>query len=986
MRQKELLDSIKKYLSRFEVQVKISSANNEYDINVHSENVIIPILNLIFGTKLKNANYSEGKNTEAIDLIDETQGLAFQVTSTKGIEKIKSTISKFVNSKYRNKIDTLYIYILREKQNHYTQDILDKAADKRIKFSSKENILDASDLYRKLNELNNLDIITEVEEILRTQFSDIYINRTFTLRQFEDFKSRYKQSCVANFSRINFFGLSVSTNKPREIELYLLFVKPTFSANGFDPYDLYSNDFIYLEDSFSNNLTPRFVDSSKGFRISKNYETLLSQLDVSKYFSESIIRLEDTSTLKNFETFHGVLQKRVEVNFTDLFSGSKNIVVIGKPGAGKSSFIKYSICKILEGDLEVFSNKEIYQYIPFRIELHKYNKFKKSKSGGILDYLNDLLKSEYQQTLESENIISIFKKFPSLLFFDGLDEIFDIQERLEVRNDIETFVKNYDKIKSVVTSRYESYEEVTLSDKLFSKYELLDFNDAQVEEYVDKWYSIEESNINIRERESSNCLLQLKSVEPELKHNPLLLSLILLLYRNELDIPTSKLSIYESCTNTIVETRDVKEKKLDINLKIVNKLSIFTSLAYWQFQNESLSKGTQSFETVRTHIIKYLLDKGEFSDENFAQQATDEFLDFAKVRSIYFENKFTHKTFLEYFTAYYIYSFYYGNWRKAEEFSDLLTSYIGLSAWSVVLELLICKIDSTQINYEIVDDLVEKLYEKNKIDTLIFLLQIIKYLKNISPKMTRFILSKSIEFCFKDGEATKELKVDYQEAIFTHLSNLGNIERFKEIIENSFFEIVKKNTISNLIINAFAYEFAIVSGNTSLVKLLQENNLEINNEYIFILKHYPNLFDNSKYLESLKIFMSTYPIAKTSEVYESPFKQKIFFNANKFNWSLTFLLSNLSKESPYSLFQQLTKAGVPKEILVESAKKKSAEASITELNQKIKITHEKDSTYKQFIRNLQNSYIPPVPEKSSKKSQKKSNFYDQFYKTRKSRR
>jgi len=980
MRQKELLDSIKKYLARFEAQVRISTLNNEYDINIHAENVVIPILDLLYRTNLKNANFSEGKNNEAIDLIDEGKRIAFQVTSTKGISKIKNTISKFVKSKYKNKIDVLFIYILTKKQEFYTQDVLDKASEKKIKFNAKKNVIDSADIYRKICELNDLTIIEKIEQILRTQFSDIFINKTFTLSNLEDFRNRYTKSCISNFSRINFFGLSVRTNKPREIELYLLFVNPTFSSSRRRPdYLMTSDDLIVNIDTKWSNLNT--YSESSTLKSSKNLESYFSHLDVSKYFTTNkLISLDNTKTLNLFETFYSALQKTDEIPLSDFFSGPKNVVVIGKPGAGKSSFIKYCICKILERDKTVFESDEIYEFIPFRIELHKFNKFKKAKNGNIIEYLSELLESEHQCPLSPENIYSIIRSTPSLFFFDGLDEIFDIQERLTIRNDIETFVKSYHLTRSVVTSRYESYEEVRLSEREFAAFELLDFTDKQVDEYVRKWYTIEESDSAKREKESSNCLLQLGTVESELKHNPLLLSLILLLYRNELDIPTSKLNIYESCTNTIVETRDVKEKKLDIKLKIVNKISVFASLAYWQFKNESEGKTSSSFDKVRNYIKNYLLEKGEFEEENLSEQATDEFLQFAKIRSIYFENKFTHKTFLEYFTAYYIFSYYYGNWRKFETFLEVITSYIGQSSWSVVLELLICKIDANQINYQVIDELIEKLYKKKPADTLAFCLQILKYLNNISPKMIRFIIDKAIEFCFKEEEITGESKTDYQEPLFAHLCALGNLDRFKEIIENSFSTFITTNNATSILINAFAFEFAIVSGNTSLVKILQSKNLESNNEYIFILRHYPNLFDDVKYLDSLKAFLSMFPTSSTAETYRSPFKQKIFFNSDKFNWIITYLSRNISKDEMKSIYQQLLSTGVSKEVLIEAAKEKSVEIPTLQLEKHLNRSDEKDSSYKKFLKTLRDTFLSPIETTESRnKGSQKIQFYDKFF-------
>lgn len=970
MRQKDLLESIQKHLSRFESQVKISTANNEYDIGIHSENVIIPILNIIFDTNLVNTNYSEEKNSEAIDLIDETKRLAFQITSTKKIEKIKKTLSKFIGSKYKSKVDTLIVYIISEKQAQYSQVALDKVAEKKIRFSSREHIIDHKDIYRKIAELNDFSKIEKIEELLRLQFSDVVISKTFKLSDLDQFKTGYIESCITNFSRINFFGLSVSYIKPREIELYRLFVYPKFQslqsnrARRFHTDEYFTIPEAIETDRYLIHSTPTVIDHDVKIK-----------LDYSKYFlDKNIVKLMDYDSISNLRLFISDLNEREQINFSDLFMNDKHIVVIGKPGAGKSSFIKYAICKILQNDHHTFSSSEIYDTLPFRVELHKYNKFKKDGDGGIVEYLSELLKSDYQQTLSVENIIAVIKSFPTIFFFDGLDEIFDIQDRIQVRNDIETFVGQFDNIRSVVTSRFESYEEVQLSEKYFSVYEILDFNESQVDEYVKKWYDIEAENEALKNSESANCLRQLKNVDPELKYNPLLLSLILLLYRNELDIPTSKLSIYESCTNTIVETRDVKEKKLDIKLKILNKISVFASLAYWQFVGDSKGEGTPTFDTVKSYIKNYLIEKGEFNDEAIAQQATVEFMDFAKVRSIYFENKFTHKTFLEYFTAYYIYSYFYGNWKKAEDFSSLISNYLGLSAWSVVLELLICKIDSSQINYEVIDDLIDKQFEKNKIDSLIFFLQILKYLKNISPKKIQFVIDNSIAFCFKDGETTKESKVDYQELLFSSLASLASVDRFREIIEKSFSALIDSNTVDKTNLSYFAYEFAITSGSPTLVKILQDKNAQVNTQYLFILQHFPNLFDKGKYLESLKLFIGTFSSIKTQDTYKSPFRQKIVFNSPQFNWVTSFIANNIGKSSIKEIWEDLITVGVTNDDLLAALEKDNVAIDKFELQTKLDSNTYKNSNLNKVIKALRKKYLLPSVKKKTE-----GKFYEKFY-------
>jgi len=57
-------------LSRFTNEIKILNAAGLYDINIHSENVLIPLINLAYGLDVVNANFTEEKNFSAADLID----------------------------------------------------------------------------------------------------------------------------------------------------------------------------------------------------------------------------------------------------------------------------------------------------------------------------------------------------------------------------------------------------------------------------------------------------------------------------------------------------------------------------------------------------------------------------------------------------------------------------------------------------------------------------------------------------------------------------------------------------------------------------------------------------------------------------------------------------------------------------------------------------------------------------------------------------
>lgn len=957
MNQIKLLNSIKDYLTRFQLLVKIANAENEYDINNHAENIIIPILNIIFKSDFKNANI-EKKNADSIDLLDRSQSIAIQVTSTSGIEKVKSTLEKFLKYNHHDEIKNLFVYVISEKQNNYSQEAINKILKSKLKFDVKRQIIDARDIYGRIKALNDLHLFKKVNELLENQFSDSFISESFTFNDFVQFKKEYQEKCITNFSRLNFFGLSVS-KRPREVELYSLFVKPIFS---FKP--TLENYFIQAKTNI------KILNKSSKI----DTETIFDPETFEKFYYNFNIKNQnvDSKGILQLDAFNrSIWDDSVDKGFDELFTLSPNLVILGNPGAGKSSMIKYSICKILQGDESIFKDLSIYDRIPFRLELHKYNQSKVIKKVGFVDFLVETLISEYQTILSKDKLIKVLTYFPSIVFFDGLDEIFDIQERIEVRNDIENFIKTFSQAKVIVTSRYESYEEVNLDDKLFQKIEIKNFNQKQLEDYVQKWYSLEEANPNVRKDEIYNCLEQLKLVDDELKYNPLLLSLILILYRNDLELPTNKLSIYEGCTNTIVETRDTREKKLGINLKISSKISVFSALAFWQFNTESKNINNNS---VQAFVKDYLLKKNEFQDEYLANTAANEFLDFAKTRSIYFENKFTHKTFLEYFTAYYIFSNYYFKHSNLEKFNEILNNNLGLSSWAVVLELLICKIDSNLIDYEVIENIITEQLLVNTNDAILFFLQIMKYLTNVSDSISVILIKTAICRCFSTTFKLKESKIDHKDILFNHIVNLFRIYRFRSIIKKTFSNLIEEQGLTNKELSTFAYEFSIISKNYDLVKLLEEYNIEENDPHSYLLKNYKLISNKKTYLKALEDFIKIYSIKDTIPLYYSYFNQKIFFGYDKFNWNVGFLITTENAEQQIKSYNELRELGITQEVLKKSVAQKFLKPiDLREFEYIVKKLP--NSNYKNFVKDL----IKVYSQRKNKQPESPGKFYDNFF-------
>jgi hypothetical protein len=166
------LNRIAELLARFRVEVGILNANAQFDINIVSEDVVIPILNTLFLADFKNAKYEfDNNNFPGIDLIDVSKRLCFQITAQNSFAKVISTAEKIKKYNLYEEFDQFYMYILNGSLESYSEEKIEKIADGKFRLP-RRNILDAGLLYKKISSLS-LEQITAIEIFLEANFSDV---------------------------------------------------------------------------------------------------------------------------------------------------------------------------------------------------------------------------------------------------------------------------------------------------------------------------------------------------------------------------------------------------------------------------------------------------------------------------------------------------------------------------------------------------------------------------------------------------------------------------------------------------------------------------------------------------------------------------------------------------------------------------------------------------------------------------------------------
>ena len=163
MRQLTVENSLREVITRLERQVELATAQGRTDINLALEDAFIPILKATYNLpNLINLNRKR-KNYPGIDLGDDHDRVAFQITSTTTLDKVKSTVQQFMDRAYYNSFDELYVLMLTPKQSSYRQAAIDGLLTDQLSFNCKKHIIDLGDLLREVSALR----VTAQERILR---------------------------------------------------------------------------------------------------------------------------------------------------------------------------------------------------------------------------------------------------------------------------------------------------------------------------------------------------------------------------------------------------------------------------------------------------------------------------------------------------------------------------------------------------------------------------------------------------------------------------------------------------------------------------------------------------------------------------------------------------------------------------------------------------------------------------------------------------
>jgi energy-coupling factor transporter ATP-binding protein EcfA2 len=321
------------------------------------------------------------------------------------------------------------------------------------------------------------------------------------------------------------------------------------------------------------------------------------------------------------------------------------LMVLGQPGAGKSTFLKKMGQEALKGKRGEFQHK----CIPVFIELKEFTTddidIKKaiSKDFDICGFPD--ADKFLDKALEQGKL---------LILLDGLDEV-PTNNQDKVIGQIQDFVDQHDQNRFICSCRTAVYRH---NFKRFNDVVMADFDDNQIQSFIYNWF---QSDLDYRAGTAERCWELLQKEEnkaaKELAQTPLLLTFLCLVYNRSQDLPKNRAVLYKDALNILLKEwaaeKRVRQDVLYQDFSIELEQIMLSELAYTGFEADRLFfSGREVVEQIKTFLARNLNAPRHLDGEKILDMiAMQQGVLVERATDVY---SFSHLTLQEYLTAQYI--------------------------------------------------------------------------------------------------------------------------------------------------------------------------------------------------------------------------------------------------------------------------------------------------------------------------------------------
>jgi len=380
----------------------------------------------------------------------------------------------------------------------------------------------------------------------------------------------------------------------------------------------------------------------------------------------------------------------------------KCYVILGKPGSGKTTCIKYMALRLAENRKMPFFKKQ--KNIPNKFPIM----FDFQQNAPIVD--NTLSLASYLASLFSNLslpvawIEKLLESGKCVIFVDALDAVADPETRIKVIHWLRSQIQRYSKCAFILSSRPHGYENNRLSEVETIELEVSKMSKENSSEFIHKWYYADEvirstsilidglknqreklEQAKIRADNLADKLIERLDTHKalgQLANNPLLLTMITVLFGAKQNLPGRRVELYDAIIQANFDRRPSSKDLLGKN----QKATVLQKIAYDMMEQRITAiPKADLFEIIQQPLT---LVNDQVSADAFVKLIVDDYAIMVEEENGLFA--FTHLSFQEYLASVQIKE-------NGKEKLELLKSRINDEWWQEVIRLYVAQTDATPI-------------------------------------------------------------------------------------------------------------------------------------------------------------------------------------------------------------------------------------------------------------------------------------------------
>ncbi|MCK4760885.1 MAG: NACHT domain-containing protein [Candidatus Aminicenantes bacterium] len=510
------------------------------------------------------------------------------------------------------------------------------------------------------------------------------------------------------------------------------------------------------------------------------------------YISLRVSNFDLSYKVKNGISTDNDCNENKSIPFSKALKQCKKMVILGTPGAGKTTILSYTLLMFARNKAErqfEIKDKLIPIFIPLRRLTHNdsiLESITNPKSGIISkDILKECPKNYFEEKL---------KKGECIVLLDGLDEVTDEKKHRQVAQKVNNMLGAYPGNRFIVTCRIAGWKNLLTGFKIL---ETRNFNRNEIHRFIRGWHKAiitqeERNKLELDKKEfqkkwkvhldekvkpaidlQSNRLIDTIDKNNRILAiavNPMLLSLICLIHYNRSVLPKGRTILYNQCIEFLVDSWDRSRDILSvIDINLTQKESILREIA---FQLHLSGKGEDTRENIIAIIEKKAPELGIKIDPKELLEIIEERSGLLVERSINIVG-FSHLTLQEHLTAQYI--------QKNPGLYPLIKDNFDMQEWREVILLYSGLLDDAT---RLINDIIEN----KTLDRLIFAGYCISDVKRCNQTTAGKIVDKLLHQLTFNNERTEGL-INVLSTIASDFS--GEAVGFSEILSKKLIDNLK---------------------------------------------------------------------------------------------------------------------------------------------------------------------------------------------------